>query len=68
MVGGGSALGSRGYRWIGVVDDNGAPHFQQTANVGGFPLPQLGQTGLLDKSIPMDNRLMVYRFSLVVHP
>ena len=27
-----------------------APHFQQTDNVGGLPLPQLGQMVLLDKA------------------
>ena len=30
----------------GVVMARVAPHFQQTDNVGGLPLPQLGQMGL----------------------
>jgi len=30
------------------VDSSFAPHFQQTVNVGGLPLPQLGQMGLSD--------------------
>jgi hypothetical protein len=34
----------------GVVMVKVAPHFQQTDNVGGLPLPQLGQMVLLDKS------------------
>ena len=41
-------LGSGGYCWIGVVDDKGAPHFQQTAKVGGLLVPQLGQIGLFN--------------------
>jgi len=41
-------LGSGGYCWIRVVDDKRAPHFQQTAKVGGLLLPQLGQIGLFN--------------------
>jgi hypothetical protein len=45
---GGLVLGSGGYCWIEVVDDKGAPHFQQTAKVGGLLVPQLGQIGLFN--------------------
>ena len=46
----GLVLGGGEYCCVGVVSGKVAPHFQQTDNVGGLPVPHLGQMVLLDKS------------------